>query len=64
MSNTIDSRSETGMTIGLIDSINTLTHFLANRLDMNDGAVVEALKDLRESPKFEALLFTMNNLPE
>lgn len=53
--NTIDCRSEVGVTIGLVDSIITAARVLAGR-SLADPAVVEALTDLRGDEDLALLL--------
>lgn len=56
----IDCRSEEGITIGLIDAINTISQLLTPR-DLS-GSVVEALKDLKADPAFQNLLIALEVL--
>lgn len=51
----IDCRSETGITIGLIDAIISVARILARR-DMNDPDIVEALKDIRSDEDVRKIL--------
>ena len=51
----IDCRSETGITIGLIDSIISISRILVNR-DIRDPDIIEALKDLQNDEDLKSLL--------
>ena len=50
-----DCRSETGITVGLIDAVITMVRLLAHR-DLSAPEVQEALKDLRQDEDLEKLL--------
>lgn len=48
-------RSETGITVGLIDSMIAISRVLANR-DMSSQEVKEALKDLKDDPDINKIM--------
>jgi hypothetical protein len=50
-----DCRSETGITVGLIDGIIAVGRVLVHR-DWSDPAIVEALADLRADEDIQALI--------
>jgi hypothetical protein len=50
-----DCRSETGITVGLIDAVITIVHLLAER-DLSSPEVQEALKDLRQDEDLRKVL--------
>lgn len=54
---TLDCRSEEGVTVGIIDAIITLCHLMDKR-DTSPVTVQEALKDLRADESFRDLLTT------
>lgn len=56
--NTTECRSPDGITIGLIDTINTVSQLLAVR-DFSAPAVREALTDLRDDPAFQDIQLAM-----
>lgn len=51
----IDCRSEVGVTVGLVDSLISISRVLARR-DLTEPAVVEALADLRDDEDLHAIL--------
>ena len=59
--NQIDCRSETGITIGLIDALITINRLLIDR-DLTDTDVKEALKDLKADTDFKDLLLVLRNI--
>lgn len=59
--NQIDCRSETGITIGLIDSIITINRLLIDR-DLTDENVKEALKDLKADNDFRDLILVLKDI--
>jgi len=59
--NQIDCRSETGITIGLIDALITINRLLIDR-DLTDTDVKEALKDLKADEDFNDLLLVLKNI--
>jgi hypothetical protein len=50
-----DCRSETGITVGLIDGIIAVARVLVHR-DWSDPVIVEALADLRDDEDLRALI--------
>lgn len=56
MDNAIECGSEEGVTIGLIDSLMSITYALQGR-DLTHPAIIEALKDLRHNKQLKALLY-------
>lgn len=50
----IECRSDEGVTIGLIDSLNTISQIIATR-DLTSEHVREALEDLYSDPSFNAI---------
>jgi hypothetical protein len=52
---TTDCRSETGITVGLVDAVITMVRLLAQR-DLSAPEVQEALKDLRSDEDLRSLL--------
>lgn len=50
-----DCRSEVGVTVGLVDSLISISRVLVQR-DLTDPAVVEALADLRDDEDLQAIL--------
>lgn len=50
-----DCRSETGITVGLIDAIITMSRLLAQR-DLSAPEVQESLKDLRQDEDLRKVL--------
>jgi hypothetical protein len=55
MSETIDCRSEAGVTMGLIDAMISIARIAAKR-DLKNPAVQEALKDLAEDEDIKQVL--------
>ncbi len=55
-----DCRSNTGITVGVIDAIITLCRFLKGR-DMDTLEIVEALKDIGNDEDFSRLLHHIRN---
>lgn len=56
-----DCRSETGITVGLIDAHITISRVLSSR-DMSSPEVIEALKDLKADSDFKVLLDALTQL--
>lgn len=54
-----DCRSETGITVGLIDALIAILRVLSSR-DLTQADVVEALKDLSTDADFETLLSALS----
>ena len=52
---TTDCRSEEGITVGLIDSLISISRILAKR-DLNSPAVLEALKDLQSDSDVKIII--------
>jgi hypothetical protein len=50
----VECKSKEGITVGLIDAVNTLAWLIADR-DLEDPEVEEALKDLRSQSRFKIL---------
>ena len=50
-----ECRSETGITVGLVDALISILRVLSPR-DLTEQEVTEALKDLKEDPDFKTLL--------
>jgi hypothetical protein len=55
---TTECRTPDGITVGLIDSINTACQLLVVR-DLTALEVVEALKDLKSDPAYQAIHMAM-----
>jgi len=53
-----ECRTPDGITVGLIDSINTVSQLLVVR-DLSAPEVVEALKDLKADPAFQDIQLAM-----
>lgn len=53
-----ECRTPDGITVGLIDSIHTITQLLVVR-DFSAPEVVEALRDLRDDPAFQDIQLAM-----
>lgn len=51
----IDCRSKKGVTIGLVDSLITISRILAKR-DLDDYDIIEALRDLRGDEDFNFIV--------
>ena len=56
-----ECRSETGITVGLIDAFISILRVLSPR-DLTDQEVKEALKDLKEDPDFKTLLNALTTI--
>lgn len=63
MTEITDCRSEDGITVGLIDSMLTLSYLLHER-NLDSPAVREALKDLDAAPEFHFLVKLAESLNE
>lgn len=50
-----DCRSDVGVTVGLVDSLISISRVLVRR-DLTEPAVVEALADLRDDEDLQAIL--------
>lgn len=55
---TTECRSPEGITVGLIDAINTVSKVLVLQ-DLSHPAVIEALRDLRDDPAFQDIQLAM-----
>lgn len=55
-----ECRSETGITVGLVDALISILRVLSPR-DLTEHEVVEALKDLKDDPDFATLLSALDN---
>jgi hypothetical protein len=56
--NTTECSSPEGITVGLIDAINTVSKVLVLQ-DLSHPAVIEALRDLRDDPAFQDIQLAM-----
>lgn len=61
MDTTTDCRSNTGVTVGLIDSIAAIARVLVRR-DLSAPEVIEALKDLASDEDLAAVFATARRL--
>jgi hypothetical protein len=61
LTKTIDCRSDEGVTIGLIDTLITVSRVLSDR-DFSSIAVKEALKDLAEDKDLSAIMDVAKSL--
>ena len=59
-----DCRTETGVTVGLIDSLISIARVLKLRIDTDDKEVKEALKDLRADEDLKKILQNDSSLSE
>lgn len=53
---TTDCRTEVGITVGLIDSLISISRILKNRIDTTDEDILGALADLRDDEDLKKIL--------